>query len=326
MGARMETRPFGRTGLQVSSLVFGGGYVGGILIHGDDDTRREAICRALGGGINWIDTAASYGNGDSERALGWLLEELPPERRPCISTKFRVTATAQGDIAGQIEQSLEESLTRLRLEHVDLLQLHNQVGPDDLPVEAVLGSGGVCDVLDRLKDRGVIRHAGFAALGDPEACLEVVRSGRVESAQVYYNMLNPSAGYDVGDNWSTTNFAGLLDACVEHGVAVMDIRVFAGGVLASPKLHGREWPITANSDHATEAARAERAFAILGDRFGTHAQTALRFSLAESRISCVVFGLAELAHLDEAMAAAEMGPLPDDAIAELEPLWRSDFA
>ena len=59
----MKLRRFGRTGIDISELVFGGGFVGGILIHADDDTRREAIRRALAGGINWIDTAPSYGQG-----------------------------------------------------------------------------------------------------------------------------------------------------------------------------------------------------------------------------------------------------------------------
>jgi D-threo-aldose 1-dehydrogenase len=322
----MKKRPFGRTGLEVSELVFGGGFVGGILLHADDDTRREAIRRALDGGINWIDTAASYGDGKSEEALNWLLAELPADRRPHLSSKFRVSADGQGDMASQIERSLEASLTRLGMEHVDLFQLHNPVGEGGLPLELVLGSGGVCDVLDRLKSRGAIRHAGFTALGETAACLEVIRSGRVESAQVYYNMINPTAGYSVGGDWSTTRFDGLIDACTEHGVAVMNIRTFAGGALASPQRHGREVPITLNSDHETEVARAEKVFSVLGEKYGTRAQTALRFSLSHLGISCVVFGLAELAHLDEALAAAEMGPLPEEAIAKLIPLWNADFA
>jgi predicted aldo/keto reductase-like oxidoreductase len=71
----MNHRTFGRSGIEISEIVFGGGGVGGILIHQDDATKREAIRRALAGGINWIDTAAMYGNGKSEEALGWLLPE-----------------------------------------------------------------------------------------------------------------------------------------------------------------------------------------------------------------------------------------------------------
>ena len=62
----MKYRDFGTTGLKISEIVFGGGAVGGILIDADDDTRRKAVRMALDGGINWIDSAASYGNGRSE--------------------------------------------------------------------------------------------------------------------------------------------------------------------------------------------------------------------------------------------------------------------
>src|SRR5690606_16576246 len=82
----MKYRTFGRTGLQVSELVFGGGAVGGIVIHKDDAIKREAIRRALAGGINWVDTAAQYGDGKSEQALAWLLPESGAT--PQLSTKF----------------------------------------------------------------------------------------------------------------------------------------------------------------------------------------------------------------------------------------------
>ena len=85
----INMRPFGRTGLSVSELAVGGGYVGGILIHGDDDTRRKLIRSALDAGINWIDTAADYGAGQSEQAIGWLLGELPKDERPHVSTNDR---------------------------------------------------------------------------------------------------------------------------------------------------------------------------------------------------------------------------------------------
>ena len=72
----MKYRDFGTTGLKVSELVFGAGAVGGLLINQDDDTRRRAVRSALDAGINWFDTAPSYGQGRSEEALGWLLQEV----------------------------------------------------------------------------------------------------------------------------------------------------------------------------------------------------------------------------------------------------------
>ncbi len=104
----MKYREFGRTGLEVSELVFGGGAVGGILVHADDDTKLEALRRALKGGINWIDTAPTYGQGRSETALGWLLDEV--EETPYLSTKVQIEIDELSDIPGQIERSLEATI------------------------------------------------------------------------------------------------------------------------------------------------------------------------------------------------------------------------
>jgi aryl-alcohol dehydrogenase-like predicted oxidoreductase len=92
----MKTRPFGRTGLEVSEIVFGGGAVGGLLIDQDDDTKRRALERALSAGVNWIDTAPSYGQGRSEAALGQLLPSLPYE--PHVSTKFSIDTRDPSDL------------------------------------------------------------------------------------------------------------------------------------------------------------------------------------------------------------------------------------
>src|SRR6476619_7610980 len=137
----MNHRTFGRTGIDVAEIVFGAGAVGGIVIHKDDGTKREAIRRALAGGINWIDTAAQYGNGKSEEGLGWLLPEAGAN--PYLSTKFGLPTDNLHDIPRQIEESLTASLARLNRSSVDLLQLHNRIGSTPggrvMTVEQVLG-------------------------------------------------------------------------------------------------------------------------------------------------------------------------------------------
>ncbi len=323
----MRHRTFGRTGLEVSELVFGGGYVGGLLIHRDDDTKLAALRRALQAGINLIDTAPSYGDGKSEEALGWLLREV--EEGPYLSTKFRIDPDRLDDILGQTEASLDGSLRRLRRDSVDLLQLHNRIGPETgggaLGVDPILGKGGVADALDRLREQGLIRFAGITALGDAAACHRVIESGRFDSAQVYYNLLNPSADRAMPAGWSGQDFGGLIGACRAHGVAAMNIRVLAAGVLATDRRHGREIPVTENTDLADEERKARAAFEVLGTTHGTRAQTAIRFALANPDLACVVVGLAEPSHLEEALAAAELGPLPAEAIAHLERLYATDF-
>jgi len=323
----MRYRRFGRTGLDVSEITFGAGWVGGILIDADDATRRQALASAFAAGINFVDTAASYGQGRSEEALGWLLAEV--ERQPYLSTKVGLDTARLADIPGEIERSLEASLKRLRRDRVDLLQLHNPVerttGPHAVALAEVLRPGGVADGLARLAERGFFRFLGFTALGDPACCIEVAKSGRFDSAQVYYNLLNPSAGIGMPAGWRGHDFRGLMAACRAQDMAVMNIRTYAAGVLATEERHGREVMLTAGTEVADEEKRARAVLAALGEGHGTRAQAALRFSLANADVSTVVIGLAKLSHLDEALAAAAAGPLPPDALARLAPVWASNF-
>ncbi|MEX0943774.1 MAG: aldo/keto reductase [Pseudomonadales bacterium] len=313
----MRYRAFGNTGLEVSELVFGGGAVGGLLINQDDDTKREAITRALAGGINWIDTAPSYGQGKSETALGWLLQEV--EAQPYISTKFRIDTTDLFDISGQIERSLHESLERLQKDKVTLLQLHNPIGAQTtdrmIGLSDVLKPHGVLDALENLRHQGLFDHFGITALGDTPSIIKVLKSNRIASAQVYFNLLNPSAGMVLPPSWPVYNFTGIIDTCIEHGVAPMNIRVFSAGVIATQARHGRERPLTPGDTVDSETAKATAIFDVIADRFGSRAQTAIRFALAQPRLACIVFGLAELEHLTEALAAEDMGPLSSDDLA-----------
>lgn len=326
----MRTRRFGRSGLSVPEVVFGGGWVGGVLIHPDDDTRRAAFSRALDAGIDWIDTAAGYGDGESERTIGRLLAELPAERRPRISTKARLDLESGEPFERQLRRSLEASLERLRLDKVTLFQLHNPLAPATgggrIAVDAVLGRGGVADALDRLRGDGLCDLVGFTALGDGASCIRAVESGRFDSAQVYYNMLNPTAALAARGRLTVQDFCGLLEACRRHDVAAMAIRVFAAGVLATDVRHGREVAMTVDGgDLAGEERRAAAALAAVGPDCGTGAQRALRFALAEPRLSCAVIGLASPAHLEEALAGAAMGPLPEAGLAALREVWDRDF-
>ncbi len=323
----MKHRTFGRSGINVSEIVFGAGGVGGILIHQDDATKREAIRRAIAGGINWIDTAAMYGNGKSEEALGWLLPEAGAT--PYLSTKFNLDVVHLENIPAQIEERLTASLARLKRSSVDLLQLHNRIGskPGDrvMTVEQILGKNGVADGLDRLREKGLIRHMGITGLGEATSVCEVIRSKRFDSAQVYYNLLNPSAGRRMPQAWTGQNLGGIIEACRDNNVAVMAIRVFAAGVIATDERTGRESVITANTSIAGDERKAKAAFDAIGTEHGTRAQIALRFALANPDVSCVVIGSAELQHIDEALQAAGMGPLPAHVLARLDALYASDF-
>ena len=323
----MKTRTFGRTGLQVSELVFGGGWVGGVLIHQDDDTRRRVLKRALDAGINWIDTAAMYGKGQSEQALGWLLKEV--DAKPYLSTKVYLDTSDLTDMPGQIERSLDASLKRMNRDSVDLFILHNPVtaqGRDGaVTPQQVLRAGGALDGLRRVRDKGLTRFVGMTALGDADCCATVIGSGGFDAAQVYYNLLNPSAARVMPAAWQGHRFDGVIGACKAQGTAVMAIRILAAGVLASDERHGREVVITEGSDVAVEERRARAVLEALGDKYGSRAQTAVRFALSNPDIACAVVGLAEASHLEEALGAQALGPLPPDALQAMETLYAANF-
>ena len=323
----MNHRSFGKTGIQVSEIIFGAGAVGGILVHKDDATKREAIRRAFAGGINWVDTAAAYGNGKSEQSLGWLLPEAGAT--PYLSTKFQLDVEHLQDIPAQIEERLMASLARLQRSSVDLLQLHNRIGTKPggrvMTVEQILGKNGVADGLDRLREKGLIRHCGITALGEAATVCEVIRSKRFDSAQVYYNLLNPSAGRSMPKAWTGQNLAGIIEACRSNHVAVMAIRIFAAGIIATDERTGRESMLTADTSIAEEQRKAKAVFDAIGAEHGTRAQVALRFVLSNPQVSCAVIGSAELQHVDEALQAAAMGPLSPQVLAALDALYASDF-
>jgi aryl-alcohol dehydrogenase-like predicted oxidoreductase len=256
------------------------------------------------------------------------------DQRPHISTKVMLDTANLDDIAGQVERSTHQSLARLKLESVDLLQLHNPLGTravdpnasgNAIGADTVLANNGVADALDRMREQGLTRFTGFTALGDAASCHAVIESGRFDSAQIYYNMLNPSAGRAMPEGWRGQDFGDLIGACKRQNMASMIIRVFAAGVLASDERHGREVVIAGDADLQTEAKRAAAMYAVLGDEYGSRAQTALRFVLSNPDISCAVFGLAQFSHLEEALGAAAAGALPKRALAALDAVYATNF-
>jgi len=325
----MRKNRLGRTGLEVSEIAFGGGATGGILIEPNEVARVNALLRAVAVGINWIDTAPIYGNGASEETIGRHLSALHP--KPHISTKVRIEREEHNDIAGAIERSLEQSLERLQAGSIALFQLHNHLGRGvgerlALTPAQVLGRGGVADTFDRLREQGLFLAAGITAAGETKACLEVIDSGRFDTAQVYYNAVNPSAAWRrLPTGWNGgQDFCGIVAACFHQNMGILNIRVLAGGVLASPEPPDRLFVMTSNTDLNNEVRCASAVRCALAGE-GTPAQAALRFVLGNRDFASRVIGFSTIAQLDAAVDALERGPLPSSAVSKLEALWANGF-
>ena len=166
----MEMRVFGRTGMQLSMLGFGCGAVGGLMVRGDPLDQERTIARALAAGVNYFDTAVQYGDGESEKNLGRVLQTLKPAGA-VVGTKVRLPSSEFGRIAEAVTKSLEDSLARLRRDRVDIFHLHNAItasgGGEALSVAAVLGD--VVPVFERLRRQGKTRYLGLTAIGETQA-------------------------------------------------------------------------------------------------------------------------------------------------------------
>jgi aryl-alcohol dehydrogenase-like predicted oxidoreductase len=324
----MEYRELGRTGLRVSALGFGCGNVGGLMIRGTPDDRERAVARALELGIDYFDTAPSYGDGESERNLGLVLKAL--KAHVYVGTKFRVDAGDIGDVPGAIGRSLEASLQRLALERVDLLQLHNRIAPDRdggaVGIRELLHE--VVPALERLRQQGKIRCLGITALGDTRALGQVVDSGALDTAQVCYNLLNPSAGTAVPSSFPAQDFRLLLSRARAKGVGVIGIRVLAAGALSGvaarhPVAVPAVEPIASGPDYATDVRRAQRLLALVEEGHAESlVEASLRFALSTDAMSTVLLGYSSLEHLEYAARSVAKGPLPAAALEGLPAIWR----
>ena len=328
----MEMRVFGRSGLRLSALGFGCGAVGGLMVRGNPRDQERAVARALDAGVNYFDTAVQYGDGELEKNLGRALQSHKRSDR-VVGTKVRLPATDVGRIGDAIAQSLDGSLSRLRLDRVDIFHLHNSItasgGGPALSVRQVLDE--VVPAFERLRQAGKIRFLGLTAVGDTEALHQVIDSGKFDSAQVVYNMLNPSAASGLPANYPAQDYGRLLDHTRAAGTGVIGIRVLAGGALSGsaarhPIASPPPAPIGSAMSYEADVARARRLEPLVAEGFAASlTEAATRFALSQPAIGTILVGIATPEQFEEALKAAEKGPLPAAALDRLSAL-QQEFA
>jgi aryl-alcohol dehydrogenase-like predicted oxidoreductase len=323
----MQLRTFGRTGMQLSTLGFGCGAVGGFMVRGDPADQERTVARAIAAGVNYFDTAVQYGNGDSENNLGRVLQSLKPAH-VVVGTKVRLPASEFGRIADTVTLSLEGSLARLGLDRVDIFHLHNQItetgGGSALSVQQVLGD--VVPAFERLRQQGKIRFLGMTAIGDTAALNKVIDAGVFDSAQVVYNMLNPSAAGELPTNYPAQDYQRMFDHTEAAGVGVVGIRVLAGGALSGsaerhPIAGPAPEPIGSAMSYDADLDRARRLMPLVNEGFaGSLTEAATRFALSHPAMGTILVGLATPQQFEDALAAVEKGPLPQAALDRLSTL------
>ncbi len=321
----MERRRLGRTGIEVGALGFGCGAVGGLMVRGDRREQVRTVARALETGIDYFDTAPSYGDGASEENLGHTLRELGVRDQIVVATKVRLEPadlTAPGEA---VRRSLEGSLRRLGRDRVELLHLHNAIGADQLGGAAVSRRAvleEIAEGLRRVVEDGLTGHVGFTAVGETDALKQVAAHPAYETAQAYLNVLDPS-GVRPGAAGGEQDFDGFVTHAAGHGAGVIAIRVYAAGALiARNERHPVAWlpprPLVPGSDYEDDVRRARRLERIAAE-FGMEnaLELGLRFALTAPGVSTALVGLSTSEHLEAAVRWAERGSLSADQFERL---------
>lgn len=336
----MKYRRVGSSDLTVSEIAFGCGGNAGLMVRGEPAEQTRAVARALELGITYFDNSPDYGNGKAETNLGRALKEL--KTLPLLNSKVEIRAADLGDIAGHVVRSAEASMTRLGVERLDVLQVHN--GPSarpvklegayyaQLPLEHYLRPGGAIEGVRRLLDSGKVRVAGFICRGDDaDEVRQVLDTGIVRLINVPYTLLNPTAGMAKPAAFSGKDFGNVISLAQARGSSAAIYAPLAGGFLTDDFLAERpRHPLARAEDPHSDAARKNRAkvaaLGFLAEESGlTLAQAAVRFILMNPGVATALGGFSSIAQMEEIAAVSDKPPFPPALMARLESLWAADF-
>jgi D-threo-aldose 1-dehydrogenase len=254
-----------------------------------EEQALTTIRAIFAGPINFIDTAASYGDGESERRIGLVLRELgglPPGF--VLATKADRDLHT-GDFSGaQMRRSVERSLQLLGVDQVQLLYLHD---PEHITFEQAMAPGGPVEVLQRCQEEGLIAHLGVAG-GPIELMTRFVETGlfTVTISHNRYTLLNTEAD-------------PFWDVCGQHGTAALNAAPYGSGMLVKgPGAYPRYMYQDAPRALVSRAAR----LGAVCERYGVPlAAAALQFSLRDPRITSTIVGLSRPERLAETLRFAQ---------------------
>jgi L-glyceraldehyde 3-phosphate reductase len=335
-------RTVGNSGLVVSDIAFGCGGNAGLMVRGRHEEQLAIVGRALELGVTYFDNAPDYGGGIAETNLGRALKTLGA--RPVLNTKVEIRKEDFGDVAGHVVRSTETSLRRLRVDHVDMLQIHNGPSRADpklegrsytqLSLDHFLQPGGALDGIERLKRSGKIRYAGFICRGNDaaEVC-QLLDTGVFHLINVPYTLFNPTAGRTKPKGLTVEkDFGNVISFAQTRGAAAAIYSPLASGYLTDDAVAGKPRHELARAyDLETPTSlklrRMARALTFLSRENGcTLAQAAFRFVLMHDGVAAALGGFSTQAQLEEITAVSDAPDFSADQMIKLDALWNADFA
>ncbi|MBX3066707.1 MAG: aldo/keto reductase [Anaerolineae bacterium] len=308
----MQYRRLGNTGLIVSAVSLGTMQFGGKMNMGNlgQAETTEMIKVALNNGVNFIDTADVYSQGESETLVGNALKTLKNRTEIVLATKVRLPMSDNFNRSGatrvNIMRGVESSLRRLRTDYIDLYQVHGW--DSNTPLEETLRT------LDDLVRRGMVRHIGFSnyMAWQGATALAIQKELKLEpfiAAQMYYSLVGRDLEHD------------FIPFAQYHNVGILVWSALAGGFLAGKYNKRNLYPkgtrfgeagqfVPFDWDHGYKVLHAVRNVAMR--RSATPAQVAYAWTLTRPMVSSVIVGARKLENLESNIKAADLKLMPED--------------
>ena len=302
----MRQRPFGRLGM-VSALSLGGGGLGQVWGPTTRDECVATVREAVDSGIDLLDLAPLYGNGEAESVIGAAFAgKLPDNVR--ITTKCRAGGVPPAQVYDLLSESLTGSLERMRLDCVDIMFLHNSITLAGEGGERVTTSASVAEAVapafERLIAEGRIRHWGLTGIAQADALMDILSNGpRPDYIQCVANLLD-SPGAPLREE-GPARPRDIVAAANANDVAVMGIRAVQAGALTN----AIDRPLPDGHPELADYARAAPFRAIASDLGKSAAYLAHCYALSVSGVSTVVLGVKNQTELRECIEAEAAGPM-----------------
>ena len=251
--------------------------------------------------LNFLDTAASYGDGESERRIGEVLEEIGGLPEGCVLASKADRDLTTGDFSGeQMRRSVERSLRLLGLDRLQLVYLHD---PEHETYEHMMAAGGPVEVLLGLKDEGMIEHVGVAG-GPIDLMIRFVETGLFEAVITHnrYTLVNRTAEL-------------LLDVAAQLSVAALNAAPYGSGILVKgPDAYARYEYREAPQEMVETVRKMEGACREFGVPL---AAVALQFSLRDPRIVSTIVGISRPERVEQTLELAAH-PIPEELWERLD--------
>ncbi len=319
----MQFRTLGKTGLKVSEIGFGAWAIGGGWGKSEDEQSKRALLAGIDAGINFIDTAEGYGNGQSEELIAATLKEvksevyvatkIPPAPGPWPPSPYCKHEERYG--RDYLRTNLEARLKALDVETIDLLQLHTWTAAWNEDPEPLL-------TLQKMREEGKIRFIGVSTPEQDQGCvIDLMRDGLVDTIQIIFNLFHQEPAAQILPVAKQTNTGVIVRVAMDEGALSGKYKTdhqFAEGDFRSNYFAGDRLQRTIDRVAAVredlETAKLEGTYSM--------ADLAIRFALDATAISTVITGIR---NIDQATMNAAVSALPPLPVALREKLHRHNW-